>query len=475
MSAPPSLLSSLPEEQREVFEALGVPVHLGRGRYLVRRGDSGGDLFVVRTGTLEVVDGRQSPELILATLRPGEWIGELSFLDHAPRNADVRAATDAEVLRWPQEDVHALLRKDTAFAAAFWASIAATAARRVRSTTESTSAAFSQVEPLSDGEPLLREARRIAEYLKTTLVQIEQRLRLDGGDAADRDALTALCDRAERDVAALFAGADETRARAAADLLSREWNPYLVRSALAERCLRRPQGTTGAAEVLAHALGDTPQGDGALGVLLDRWLLDRPQFRAVRRVREVVPPLVAEALPTHRHRRILVYGSGTGSLVSRIGAAVAAIPTTITVVDQSRTALSLAEGAAPLGSGVTLQFVHEHLVSLCSRQASQDLPPQDVVVVHALLEYLPDLLAIGLLETARDALDAGGVVVATALAPTADRALVDRLLGWPTIRRTAEGLQPLFRAAGLMPRLQAIDGVLWLASARPVPLTPAPR
>jgi hypothetical protein len=74
---------------------------------------------------------------------------------------------------------------------------------------------------------------------------------------------------------------------------------------------------------------------------------------------------------------------------------------------------------------------------------------QDGVVLHGLLEYMPERIAVSLLRVAKGLLAPGGLVVTTALRPSDDRLLLDHLLSWPTVRRSPEAVENLIQAAGL--------------------------
>ncbi|MCA9567875.1 MAG: cyclic nucleotide-binding domain-containing protein, partial [Myxococcales bacterium] len=95
-----AFMDAFTDEQRSLFESTADVLDVRRGEYLLRKGEPGGDLFLLREGTLEAVDTRSSPEVILAVMTAGKVVGELSFLDGSPRSMDVRVAEDAKVLRW---------------------------------------------------------------------------------------------------------------------------------------------------------------------------------------------------------------------------------------------------------------------------------------------------------------------------------------------------------------------------------------
>lgn len=64
------------------------------GHELIRQGGESGTLYVLKSGTMEVVrDGR----LLSSVTRPGAVFGEMSVLLEQPHSATVRAASDVEV------------------------------------------------------------------------------------------------------------------------------------------------------------------------------------------------------------------------------------------------------------------------------------------------------------------------------------------------------------------------------------------
>lgn len=95
--------------QRELGQvaSLTVPAHMNAGAILTREGATGGIAFVLASGSAEVVRGGKR----LATLGPGDVVGELSLIDGEPRSATVKALTDLEVLELDNRDLNKLLKK----------------------------------------------------------------------------------------------------------------------------------------------------------------------------------------------------------------------------------------------------------------------------------------------------------------------------------------------------------------------------
>ncbi len=75
-------------------------------------GDHGESLFVISRGRVVViVPNAEGDQLVVDTLGPGGFFGEVSLLDGGPRTATVRAVEDAELLVLGREDFRAFLRQ----------------------------------------------------------------------------------------------------------------------------------------------------------------------------------------------------------------------------------------------------------------------------------------------------------------------------------------------------------------------------
>jgi CRP/FNR family cyclic AMP-dependent transcriptional regulator len=64
------------------------------GRELFKKGDPGHDLYVVKSGEVQIVDGNQT----LETVTTGGILGEMALVDGGPRSATARAVTDTAVI-----------------------------------------------------------------------------------------------------------------------------------------------------------------------------------------------------------------------------------------------------------------------------------------------------------------------------------------------------------------------------------------
>jgi CRP-like cAMP-binding protein len=107
------IATELTPAQCETLAAAVSVRDLRQGDVLVREGDSDDHLYVVVSGSLGVIKavGTEN-ELTLNVMRPGDVVGELSFLDGATRFASLIAMADSRVLGLSRGDLEALLDRD---------------------------------------------------------------------------------------------------------------------------------------------------------------------------------------------------------------------------------------------------------------------------------------------------------------------------------------------------------------------------
>ncbi len=82
------------------------------GQIVVRQGQVGTGLYVIVSGSVRVVRGGNE----LATLKAGDFFGELSVIDQQPRNASVEAVEPTDCLALASWDLLGLLESDPALA-----------------------------------------------------------------------------------------------------------------------------------------------------------------------------------------------------------------------------------------------------------------------------------------------------------------------------------------------------------------------
>jgi CRP/FNR family transcriptional regulator/CRP/FNR family cyclic AMP-dependent transcriptional regulator len=107
------LFSALDDAQLATLASMAIDKSYRRGDIILMEDDSSSQsLFIIAKGEVKVVltaeDGR---EAILASLKEGDFFGEMSLLDGEPRSATVRAVEDSRLLIIRRDDFMATLRK----------------------------------------------------------------------------------------------------------------------------------------------------------------------------------------------------------------------------------------------------------------------------------------------------------------------------------------------------------------------------
>ncbi len=97
-----------------------------RGEVVFHQGDPGDALFIVASGVVKVVvPSEDGEEAILATLRRGDFLGELALIDGAPRSASAIALEATEMLTLPREQLRSLVAGEPAIRDALLVALAA--------------------------------------------------------------------------------------------------------------------------------------------------------------------------------------------------------------------------------------------------------------------------------------------------------------------------------------------------------------
>jgi len=91
------LFTALTLEQLASVDRLMVSRHYAKGETLFRRGDVGGELYVVVEGEIRVHLDHAGQEVTLVRHRAGTALGEMSVFDDQPRSASAQAMADTTV------------------------------------------------------------------------------------------------------------------------------------------------------------------------------------------------------------------------------------------------------------------------------------------------------------------------------------------------------------------------------------------
>lgn len=92
------LFAELSEDDLERLYHMAEPIFIPEGRRFIQEGEPGDTLYIVLDGEVEVTKRQGGHDVVLAVRGDGEFFGEMSLLDGAPRNASLRTLRDSHLL-----------------------------------------------------------------------------------------------------------------------------------------------------------------------------------------------------------------------------------------------------------------------------------------------------------------------------------------------------------------------------------------
>ncbi|WP_416907102.1 MAG: cyclic nucleotide-binding domain-containing protein [Polymorphobacter sp.] len=93
---------------RDVVAAAKVET-LKAGQALIKEGETGDDIFIIRSGSMVVEKAIGGKSVFLSYVPAGSYVGEMAVIDGGPRTATVRAAVKSDAIRIPGEAFRPLL------------------------------------------------------------------------------------------------------------------------------------------------------------------------------------------------------------------------------------------------------------------------------------------------------------------------------------------------------------------------------
>jgi hypothetical protein len=109
------VLNLLPFELMEEIVTRLRPESYGAGDIIVRQGEPGDCMYLVKSGRIEVLQERNGVEAPLAILGRADYFGEIALLERTGRTATCRCLDDVEVYAMQREDFEELLLRSREF------------------------------------------------------------------------------------------------------------------------------------------------------------------------------------------------------------------------------------------------------------------------------------------------------------------------------------------------------------------------
>jgi CRP-like cAMP-binding protein len=488
-----SALFYLTEGDWKLLRARAVEIRCERDELVVREGAEPRGIMLLESGSARVEQGQEGMRVTLGRMGPGEVFGEMSLLEEAAASASVIADEPATIALFERGHVEALLQSDPGLSARFYRSIAIHLSRRLRER----SRLFSQLNVQAVAQvnrfhatrlgritsrQLPRELVAGVEAFKARMTAIAAR----PGPTAEAQvgeacvALLGLLDRCTSPEALFEASyADLASFRDPSQVASgvgayvfRETFSWFMSAATLARAYMKPRGFAEDHATMELVYDDDPDGDGALGPLIDRFYLSRPVCRSRRegrqRARDLLRRIAGEARWAGR-ASIASLASGEGREVIELAADPALPGLRVTCVDLDHEALAAgARHAQDLDVAGRVAFARANVVPSPDEGPPTSIGRHHAVTALGLLEYLSDDECVRVFDWAFDALVPGGTFAATTLAPeNPDRAFMEHILEWRVNHRGPGELAALVARSRFAtePKIETFTGGVGLFAA----------
>jgi CRP/FNR family transcriptional regulator len=137
------LFQGLSDTQLAEILILGIVKDYGKDDVIFEDGSPGDCFYVIYRGAIRISKiFDQMGEEALTVLRPGDFLGEMSFFQSEPRSARAVAQEDSQLLEIRNEDLKKHLEAEPEVALRFLWAFCRTLSRRVRETNEKFTALF---------------------------------------------------------------------------------------------------------------------------------------------------------------------------------------------------------------------------------------------------------------------------------------------------------------------------------------------
>ena len=454
-----SKLKYLTTEDYEVLLDKAQVATYQQREVIIKEGRLSGAIYLVRKGIVRVERSASGRDVAIAFLEPGEVFGEMSFLEGVPTSAAVIAQEEVEICVLNEQNLYSLLTSVPGLSNRFYQSLAYNLSSRLRQTTSLVSHLMRrvQVSPQYDIRRTGQEGQdRIppeliseTELFKENLQSIEQKIRSkDVSDIEAQEQINKICNMLISSLREQLIQEPKIQ-KAIGTYLFRQTFPFFMLSSFIDRAFRKPGNRNSDAYITELLSQNEPEGDGHLGIYLDRWIRSLPTFLALKNRGGIITETISQLAEnwTLKHPMpVTSLCSGTASEILNLYFKTEPPNAHITCIDFNHQDLAAAANVAhKWGFRDRLTFIQDNLFLLAEGYSTIDIPPQQIIYSVSMANYLSDRELIRMLDWVYDRLLPNGTVILGSFhAANPDRVLLEHLLEWHSIYRSAEDLEKLF-------------------------------
>ncbi len=416
-------------------------------------------IYLVRKGMVRIESTAIGRDVVIAFLQPGEVFGEISFLEGLPTSSGVIAEEDVEVGVLHKQDFYSLLTSTPGLSDRFYQSLAhnlssrlhqtsfllAHLRRRMRVAPEYDDQRTGQAGQNAIPPELISET----ELFKRNLSSIEQSIRNQGiSETEAQSQINKICNMLINSLREQIIQEPKIH-KAIGTYIFRETFPFFMLSSFFDRAFRRPGECVSDSYITELLSQNEPEGDGYLGRYLDRWIRSLPTCLALKNrggiITETIKQLT-ENWSIENPMPVTSIASGTAPEILDLYFQTSPPNVHVTCIDINHQNLSSAANTSHrLGFRDHLTFIQDNLFLLAEGYSQIYIPPQKMIYSVSMANYLRDRELIRILDWIYDHLLPNGIIIIGNFhAANPDRILLEHILEWHSIYRSAEDLEKLF-------------------------------
>ena len=431
----------------------------GKNEIILQEGRLCDSIYMVRKGLVRVERAASGKGVAIAFLEPGEIFGEMSFLEGIPTTGAVIAEDEVEVNVFKRTELYSLLASVPGLSTRFYQSLAHNLSGRLRQTSSLVSYLMRRVSVYPEfdtrrtgckgQDSIPPELIGEIELFKNNLWGLEESIREKTlGEEEAQAKINKICNMLVSSLREQIIEESKLK-KAIGTYVFRETFPFYMLSSFFDRAFRKPRGYASDSYVIEILSQNEPEGDGYLGIYLDRWIRSIPTCLALKNRGGVITATIkelAERWTANNPMPVTSLASGSASEILDLYLHTEPPNVHVTCIDINHQYLSYAANLAnKLGFRDYLTFIQDNIFLLAEGYSHIDIPPQQMIYSVSMANYLRDRELIRILDWIYDRLlPKGTVILGNFHVANPDLVLLEHILEWHSIYRSAEELEKLF-------------------------------
>jgi len=448
------LINSLDDVDIEWIFSVGKESTIPPGVQLIKEGATPHSIYLLQNGTVSATNSISNEAI--ATIGPGEIIGEISFVDERPASASVSTLEQTDLIEISCETLREKINSDKEFASRFYLAVSRIMAQRLRNNiAKDTTASFDSSAEDTEVDEFWDKSGDALRTMKSLLQEADQSALKNAGEIPEelqntiRSQFRNFCDGINTLIGD-DCHLDLHIKEKIGSQLQREVLPYLLMTYTAERMYSKPRGYAGDFMTIEKMYENKESGTGRIGALLDRCFLDEPAAKAVQNRRGLLKNEIKNILDDNPDEPVNITSLACGPAeevfdvfeklndVARLNVDLIDIDLqALSFVVDKRDSLKLQHRITPH---------HGNLLFLATGRQKLDLAPQHLIYSIGLIDYFSDKFVIKLMNYGYSLLKPGGRMILGNFHPkNTTKALMDHVLEWKLIHRTEEDMNHLYQ------------------------------